>query len=99
MAVVAHPVKPQKDKEGNYPPLNLYDISDGAMWRNRCDYGIVIDRPDMSKNAITVKVQKIKQKWFGRLGEIYMDYDFNTGRFKCDKAPDFSLWNEVSPPF
>lgn len=99
IAVVAHPTKPQKDKDGNYAPLNLYDISDGAMWRNRCDYGIIVNRPDMSKNEIEVVMGKIKNKWMGKLGSARLDYDFQTGRFKCTYKKEFLLPSEIEPPF
>lgn len=97
--VVAHPKVPQKDKNGCFPMPNLYDISDGAMWRNKADYGIVVHRPDMSKNELLVSIQKIKQKWMGKVGASNLQYDWRSGRFKCTSANGFYLPNEISPPF
>jgi len=99
VCVVAHPTKPQKDKDGNIGMPTLYDISDGAMWRNKADFGVVIHRPDMQKNQVLVSIQKIKQKHLGKLGMTYMDYDFASGRFKSPNDSDFFLPNELTPPF
>jgi len=99
VCVVAHPSKPLKDKQGNIGMPNLYDISDGAMWRNKADYGIVCHRQDMSKNELIISVQKIKQKWMGKLGMKVLQYDWRSGRFKCDSEEDFYLPTEITPPF
>lgn len=97
--VIAHPAKPVKDRNGNIGMPTLYDISDGAMWRNKADYGVIVHRPDMKKDEILVSVQKIKQKWMGRVGQTLMDYSFQTGRFKGKDEPDFLLPTEVPAPF
>ena len=97
--IIAHPSKPVKDKEGKIGIPTLYDIADGAMWRNKADYGIIFHRPDMKKDEIMVCVQKIKQKWMGRVGEIMMDYDWLSGRFKGKLDPKFILPNEIPAPF
>jgi len=99
VAVVAHPTKPQKDKDGTIPVPTLYDISDGAMWRNKCEYGIIVHRPDMSKNQMQLYVQKLKNKHFGKLGMCTLDYDWISGRFKCLDDKEFLLPNQVEPPF
>jgi twinkle protein len=84
VCIVAHPSKTQKDKDGCYPMPELYDIADGTMWRNKCDYGVIVHRPDMSKNQMLVSVQKIKFKWLGQyLSPLLLDYDREgSGRFK-----------------
>jgi len=83
MFIVAHPKIPVKDKNGCYGLPELYDISDGAMWRNKADYGWVAHRPDMSKNQMEVSVQKIKYKYMGKImPPLLFDYDCPTGRFK-----------------
>jgi len=99
VVIVAHPAKPVKDKEGKIGIPTLYDISDGAMWRNKADYGIVFHRPDMMKNQILISVQKIKQKWMGHLGNITMDYHWESGRFKSIEDKEFLLPTEIPLPF
>lgn len=99
IAVVAHPKNPVKDKDGNYPTPDLYCIAGGAMWRNKADYGVCYHRPSMSKHEIEVMVQKIKQKWMGKVGSQLFDYDLRSGRFKQKDAAGFYLPTDVEPPF
>jgi len=98
-AIVAHPKTPQKDRDGNIPVPNLYDISDGAMWRNKADVGLIVHRPDMSRNACEVYVNKIKYKWMGLPGMVEFDYDFKTGRFKGKEEKEFLLPTELEAAF
>lgn len=97
--IVPHPGKPTPNKDGNIVMPDLYSISDGAMWRNKADYGVIVHRPDMSKDQMIVSIQKIKQKHMGRLGMILMDYEYATGRFKGVQESDFYLPTDISPPF
>lgn len=98
-AIVAHPTKPMKNKEGQYEAPDLYSISDGAMWRNKADYGIVAHRPDMSKNELEIYIQKIKQKFMGKLGMQVFDYNWKNGRFKCKTDKDFLLPTDIESAF
>lgn len=97
--VVAHPKIPQKDKNGDLPVPTLYDISDGAMWRNKAEYGIVIHRPDMSRNGVDMYIQKCKYKWMGKLGVVHLDYNYENGRFKGVEEKEFLLPTEIESPF
>jgi len=97
--IVAHPKNPIKDKDGNFPTPTLYDISGGANWRNRADYGIVCHRPDMGKNEMHVHIQKIKKKHLGKVGTEIFDYEWTSGRFKCQSSIDFTLAGEADSPF
>lgn len=99
MAVVAHPKIPMKDKDGGYPTPDLYSISDGAMWRNKADYGCVVHRPDQGRNRVEIHWQKRKYKWMGTPGVREMDYDVKTGRFKPIDAPEFLLPTDIEAPF
>ena len=99
VAVVAHPKTPQKDKDGNYPTPDMYSISDGAMWRNKADYGCVVHRPDVTKNSVEIHWQKRKYKWMGTPGIRTMDYDVPTGRFKASDEKEYLLPTEIEAPF
>jgi hypothetical protein len=98
VCIVAHPKQTLKDKDGCYPMPELYDIADGTMWRNKCDYGVIVHRPDMSKNQAMVSVQKLKFKYMGRyMSPVLMDYDREvSGRFKALGDEAFLL-PEISP--
>lgn len=99
VAVVAHPKNPQKDKDGNYPTPDMYSISDGAMWRNKADYGCVVHRPDITQNRVEIHWQKRKYKWMGTPGIRTMDYDIPTGRFKATDEDEFLLPTDIQAPF
>ena len=98
-SIVAHPTKPQKNKEGGYDMPDLYCISDGAGWRNKADYGIVVHRADMGKNELDISFQKIKQKHMGKLGMVTLDYNWQNGRFKCKADKEFLLPTDIESAF
>ena len=56
LIVAAHPAKMQRSRDGTYPTPTLYDISDSAMWANRADIGIVVER--LGENGTLVQVVK-----------------------------------------
>jgi len=100
--VIAHPKTPQKDKNGLYPDADMYSVTDGVMWRNKGDYGIVVKRPDMEINSIIIEIQKIKFKWMGRVGFHELHYDRSSGRFKEIEDEEYQLPlapGAVEPPF
>jgi twinkle protein len=77
---VAHPVKMQRDKEGDMPVPTLYDVSGSANWVNKCDLGIVVQR-DFEKSRAEIHVQKVRDKWVGQPGQATLNYDRATGRY------------------
>lgn len=72
--IVAHPSKPQKDREGNFKPVTLYDISGSSAWKNKCDQGIVIRRP--SDGMMEVDVEKIRLRHIGKAGKIFLRFNW-----------------------
>jgi twinkle protein len=80
--IIAHPTKMQPLRDGSMPQLSLWSISGSAAWRNKADFGLIVRREDMQKNEPILSVQKIKQKNFGKVGEIQLYYDFKSGRMK-----------------
>lgn len=99
ISIVAHPTKPLREKDGSFPVPDMYSISDGAMWRNKADYGVVVHRPDMSRNEVQVYVQKVKYKWMGLIGMQEFDYNFKNGRFKPRGIDDFTLPTDIEAAF
>lgn len=80
--VVAHPKLLEKRADGKYPVPTPYDISGGAMWRNKADNCIAIYAdPTDTAGAIEVHVQKVKFKLFGQVGMVPMRWDRLTGRY------------------
>lgn len=97
--VVAHPKTLQPDKERKIVFPTVSEISGGAMWWNKADYAIVCHRPDKTKNEMVVSVQKVKQKWMGKVGVSILDYDWKSGRYKCKGDDEFRLPTDIIPPF
>lgn len=86
---VAHPQKPQRGKSGDYPLPSLYDISGSANWANKADIGVIVER-DRTEGSrkVTVYVQKVRFKSVGTPGDITLEYDRATGRYR--EMPDYS---------
>lgn len=87
---IAHPAKPQKDREAD--PPTLYDISGSANWVNKADIGVVVHRgfmPDGTrKHDAEIHVRKVRFKAVGQPGMSTLDYDFLTGRYTDPNASD-----------
>lgn len=76
--VVAHPAKPDKNKDGGYNVPTLYDISDSSHWYNKSDIGVIVHRYEGEQDgdyATLIRVQKIK-KWeiMGMTGDRLLQY-------------------------
>ena len=94
--IVAHPMKLQKNKDSkSYDPPTPYDISGSAHWRNKSDFCITCHRHDMSKDEMTVYVNKVKFKHFGKIGKTEMDYDCKAGRLKDKEESIYRLPEKV----
>lgn len=90
--IVAHPIKMQKDKSGEYPVPELYDIEGSAHWRNKADNGICIHR-NFEDKTTNVIVQKIKYRYTGKPGLAKMRYDEDCGRYySVDSDPYECGW-------
>ena len=67
--IVAHPVKPQRESDKSFPPVDMYDVSGGSQWANKADQIISYHRPnhhtDKSSPEVTVYIQKVKRKRTG----------------------------------
>lgn len=80
--VVAHPRLMDKKSDGGYVVPTPYDISGGAMWRNKADNCItVFADPADTKGAVEIHVQKVKFKLFGKVGMVPMFWDRTTGLY------------------
>jgi twinkle protein len=74
--LVAHPMKMQKDKDGNYPVPRPYDISGSAHWANKADNIIAIWRDVINNPYLTqVHIQKVRFKTTGSVGMVELVYD------------------------
>lgn len=78
--VVAHPTKLIKNKDGQYDPPTMYDISGGAHWRNKADNGLCVFR-DFETNETTIFIQKIRFREIGKIGSVSLKYT-HTGAYR-----------------
>jgi twinkle protein len=77
---VAHPAKPMRTREGDYPVPSLYDISGSANWSNKADIGVVVERHFEENNrSVTIHVKKVRFKSIGIAGTARLEYDRATG--------------------
>lgn len=80
--IVAHPMKLQKDRNGDYPVPTPYDISGSAHWRNKADNCIAVWRDVLNPEKPTqVHIQKVRFKHIGSPGMVELKYDKVTGRY------------------
>jgi len=84
--IIAHPKGGLKKEGGNYECPNVFDLSGGAMWNNKCDNILVTHRPyytsDKSNPEVHFKSQKIKkQKLNGIPGDVVLTYEMYEARY------------------
>jgi len=71
-----------KDKNGEYKPPTMYEISGGAHWRNKADNGLCLHRADYSRDETDIYIQKIRFREVGKLGEMKLKYSRDTGTYE-----------------
>jgi len=87
--ISTHPKAMMRDKNGNYAIPDIYDIWGGAMWGNKMDNIMVIDRPNMALDpqdgTVDIILKKIKkQKLVGALGTCRFEFQRKTNRYYID---------------
>lgn len=79
--LMAHPKNMNKDAEtGKFPPPTMYDISGGANFYNKADFGLTIHR-NKEENTVSVIINKIKFSHLGRNGECKFHFNINNARY------------------
>lgn len=84
--IIAHPIKQNRDEDKSYPPVDMYDISGGAMWANKSDQIVSYYRPrhheDKTSPDVTIYVQKVKRRRTGgEPGQFDIRMNWGTKRF------------------
>lgn len=87
--VIAHPTK-EVGKDGKSRPPTLYDIEGSAHWFNKCDHGIVIDRPNSYADEAIIRIAKVRFEETGEKGEVRMAYDRATCRYLIPNADEIA---------
>ena len=87
MIIITHPKgNLTKKSTGDYEKPNVYDLSGGAMWSNKCDNVLCTYRPyytsDKANRSIEFTSQKIKkQKLCGIPGDVMMTFRISEMRY------------------
>lgn len=79
--VIAHPSK-EVAKDGKARSPTLYDITGSAHFFNKCDHGIIVDRPDPSLDESTIRIAKVRFDETGDKGQVRMKFDRESSRFE-----------------
>lgn len=79
--VVAHPTK-EVNKDGKQRVPNLYDIDGAAHWYNKCDHGIIVQRPGGGEPGdCVIHILKVRFEESGKRQRMLMHFDKYTGAF------------------
>jgi twinkle protein len=84
VALVVHPTKMEKEKEsGEYPVIDLYDLSGSAQFANVADFCVSLWRSDLWDDGETeVWIKKSRFDWVAQRGAcVKLWYDIATGRY------------------
>jgi len=90
--IVAHPTKMRFNYDQNcYEIPGLYDISGSANFYNKADIGIVAYKDPAEEFRTKIIVQKVKFKFWGKIGEMSYRWDHTNGRYN-ESGADYSNW-------
>jgi energy-coupling factor transporter ATP-binding protein EcfA2 len=80
--IVEHPNQPKPDFDNKIPRVSQFRINGGAMWNNKMDCIVGITR-NWNDSTIIFETLKMKsQRYNGVPGEVVLDFDIQTGRYK-----------------
>lgn len=100
MVIIAHPKgNLSKNNKGDYEKPNVYDLSGGAMWSNKCDNVLCTYRPyyssDYERRDVEFTSQKIKkQKLCGKPGTVNLIFKSHSMRY-CEMNGQFENPNPL----
>jgi len=90
--LIAHPVTMRNRTDAP----TLYDISGGANFYNKAEYGFTVERLKNEQNLMTNEIdihwQKVKFKHLGEQGISEMKYNYNNGRYE-PRESDVTNWD------
>jgi twinkle protein len=79
--IIAHPTKDIVNKDGTLRKVNLYDVEGAAHWYNKCDFGIIIERPKEG-NETTLYIAKVRFEETGERGAVKLRYNTESSRYE-----------------
>ena len=90
VAYVEHPKTPQPNREGEYPPCNIFSVNGGTMHNNKVDGAIILHRQKQEdefgkrvssqNDPVLCEIGKLKmQRYLGTPSNVVLKFDFKTG--------------------
>jgi hypothetical protein len=71
---------------GRFPMPCLYDISDSAHWKNRCDVGVIVHRETEETTLVRVEKSRYHDE-IGKPGDVYVRYMWQRAAFELTEKP------------
>lgn len=103
MMIITHPKSGlRKNDLGDYEVPDVFDLSGGAMWSNKCDNILYTHRPMFSSHrgssSVVIGSQKIKkQNRNGKPGDTNFEFDYRSMRFIDIAAGKIHPLEETEP--
>lgn len=79
--IVAHPTK-DVGKDGKSRVPTPYDVAGGAVWFNKPDHIIVVDRPNADSDLTDIWIKKVRFKGTGRKGNVVLRFDLDSNSYE-----------------
>lgn len=82
--IIIHPKNPdpKQVKDGNVKRPSVYDLMGGSEWNNNGRNIIVVHKNSKENHEpYSINIDKVKPKYYGNIGEIYLQIDWATQRF------------------
>lgn len=88
LAMVVHPAKMSRDKNGKYAIPSLYDISGSSHWYNKTELGIVVHRgnAEAGESAQIIIAKTKYESEIGVRGVVDVLYMPDTGRYQVKQT-------------
>lgn len=80
--VVAHPTKAVLSSDGSTRVPTAYDIDGGAVWANKPDHIIVVDRPNADSDLTDIWIKKVRFKGTGKKGRVVLRFDLDSNSYE-----------------
>lgn len=92
--IIIHPLKTEKDKNGNRLPAGPYDLKGGPTWFDAGKCMMTVHRVDGTYNEVSVIVTKAKPGSVASLGETRFFFDMVKRRFYWSNENNDKIYAE-----
>lgn len=89
---IAHTTKMEQHMDGSYKVPGGFDISGGAGWFSKPDFGITVHQDHENTARVTIASWKVRFNWLGKKGEAQIMWDDENKRYMVDALEDLQPW-------